>query len=192
MALPSSQRLTPHFTAGELGADNPAITGAQLSNLYRVAQWLEIMRTLCGDRPIIVTSGFRTVQHNRDVGGSGTSSHLDGLAADVKVQGVSLFSVYRTLSDARAQGTLPVFDQVIFYPIQGHCHVGLGGRSRKEFRIRIYEGTGGTPLLTADLIATLPGFGDEDTAPNVLADLVPWWVPLIAGAALILLLVLLP
>lgn len=35
------------------------------------------------DKPIHINSGFRTPQHNQDVGGKESSSHLKGLAADV-------------------------------------------------------------------------------------------------------------
>jgi len=33
---------------------------------------------------IIITSGYRCEAHNKEVGGKGTSSHLKGLAADIK------------------------------------------------------------------------------------------------------------
>lgn len=35
------------------------------------------------DKPIHINSGFRTPQHNEEVGGAESSSHLKGLAADI-------------------------------------------------------------------------------------------------------------
>ena len=35
--------------------------------------------------PFVVTSGFRCPKHNKRVGGSSTSSHMKGLAADIAV-----------------------------------------------------------------------------------------------------------
>lgn len=35
------------------------------------------------NRPFVITSGYRTEAHNREVGGSPTSSHLFGYAADI-------------------------------------------------------------------------------------------------------------
>jgi len=37
----------------------------------------------CFDRPININSGYRTRQHNEEVGGKESSSHLKGLAADI-------------------------------------------------------------------------------------------------------------
>lgn len=36
--------------------------------------------------PFVVNSGFRCEEHNRNIGGSETSSHLVGCAADIKVK----------------------------------------------------------------------------------------------------------
>jgi len=38
---------------------------------------------------IIITSGYRCEEHNREVGGKGTSSHPKGLAADIKCDDLS-------------------------------------------------------------------------------------------------------
>ena len=45
---------------------------------------LDIVRDLCGF-PIMVTSGYRTIAHNKSVHGSKNSSHLLGWAADLAV-----------------------------------------------------------------------------------------------------------
>lgn len=37
--------------------------------------------------PFVINSGCRCVNHNKEVGGSPTSSHLKGLAADIKITG---------------------------------------------------------------------------------------------------------
>ena len=39
--------------------------------------------------PVIITSGFRSEQHNNKVGGAKKSTHMDGRAADIVVKGVS-------------------------------------------------------------------------------------------------------
>lgn len=83
--------LTPHFKLSEftrsnkaqqLGLDNTP-TAAALANLPRTAQMLENVRAYLGGVPITVTSGYRGPVLNKAVGGSTSSDHAQGLAADV-------------------------------------------------------------------------------------------------------------
>lgn len=51
---------------------------------HEVVQALDIARDIYG-YPMVISSGFRSVEHNRAVGGSPKSSHLLGWAADIAV-----------------------------------------------------------------------------------------------------------
>jgi hypothetical protein len=82
--------LTPHFTleemtfseaAARLGLDNTPIQTA-ITNLGMVAAAMERIRTLLGDRPIVVHSGYRSAGVNQAVGGVAMSAHCQGLACD--------------------------------------------------------------------------------------------------------------
>lgn len=80
---------------------------------------LDPLRAMIG-RPIIITSGYRSQQVNELVGGSKTSQHLSGQAADIHVQGFTpeqMEIVYEI-----AQMYLD-FDQLIFYPSKNIIHV---------------------------------------------------------------------
>ena len=44
-------------------------------------------------RPIQILSGYRTVEHNRNEGGSKNSKHMEGIAADWYVPGMHIASV---------------------------------------------------------------------------------------------------
>ena len=46
---------------------------------------LDAARTLAGV-PFVITSGYRCVRHNIVIGGSKTSAHLDGWAADIAAE----------------------------------------------------------------------------------------------------------
>jgi zinc D-Ala-D-Ala carboxypeptidase len=166
MSLPSNSLLSAHFTAGELRADAPGIPAGAVANLKRVADYLEVVREVLGNKPIRVTSGWRSDTYNEQVNGSPTSSHLDGLAADiVPLNSASMYDNYLALAGAG----LPVFDQIIFYPVQGHIHVGLGPANRREFRIKLAEGSGGTPLVSDSNAGRLPGAsGSGNAAVNVV------------------------
>lgn len=49
---------------------------------------LQQLRDMAG-RPVIITSGYRNAAYNLKVGGSPTSRHLRGEAADIQVPGLS-------------------------------------------------------------------------------------------------------
>jgi uncharacterized protein YcbK (DUF882 family) len=48
-------------------------------------------------RPCIVTSGYRCPTHNKEVGGAEKSKHLEGLAADIQIKGLTPNAVYNYL-----------------------------------------------------------------------------------------------
>lgn len=77
----SLEELTHSATAQRLGLENSP-TVRELANLMRLAAVLEDVRRVLGHRPILVSSGFRSEAVNKAVGGSATSAHRLGLAAD--------------------------------------------------------------------------------------------------------------
>ncbi len=64
--------------------DGGAVSAATAKeNALRVMWQLEAVRHKLGDRAMVVTSGFRSYACNSSVGGSSTSNHLYGRAADL-------------------------------------------------------------------------------------------------------------
>ncbi|WP_448826708.1 D-Ala-D-Ala carboxypeptidase family metallohydrolase [Capnocytophaga bilenii] len=59
-----------------------------MPNVKALAQQLEVLRAALGNKPIIITSGYRTPAHNKKVGGADNSQHLTASAADIVVKGV--------------------------------------------------------------------------------------------------------
>lgn len=80
-------RLSDHFTLAELtvtqqrGLDNTP-SPAAIDNLRKLAAMMETVRCALGDKPIIVTSGYRSPAVNKAVGGSVYSEHMIGSAVD--------------------------------------------------------------------------------------------------------------
>ena len=78
--------ITEHFTLEELTNTSHrnilnVPTDYVIINLGRLANELEKVRTRLGF-PIFISSGYRSPELNELVGGSKTSAHLSGLAAD--------------------------------------------------------------------------------------------------------------
>ena len=90
-------QLTEHFTLEEFtdsqtaarkGIPNvPPIGSPDRANLQRTAETMEEVRTLLGDKPILISSGYRSPAVNSAVGGSKNSAHMSGLAVDFSCPG---------------------------------------------------------------------------------------------------------
>lgn len=73
----------------------------------RLVTALEELRAKLGNRSIVITSGCRCDNHNRNVGGSPSSQHLRGAAADIAVYGISGADLYlysRDIPDIKGFG----------------------------------------------------------------------------------------
>lgn len=83
----------------------------------RLLDKLQQLREKIG-KPVIVTSGYRTPAHNQRVGGHPNSYHMQGLAADIVVAGMTSREIATV---AREVG----FTGIGVYPTRGHCHVDV-------------------------------------------------------------------
>lgn len=115
-----------YFTRDELCQPDRAkhATPEIWASLGALGVQLDKLREHIG-RPIRVSGGFRDEATNRRVGGSPTSQHLLGQAADIQVDGMTPEQVARAVL---ACG-LP-FDQLIWEPTW--VHVSVGPRNRRE------------------------------------------------------------
>ena len=105
--------MTPHFTLAELThTDHRSLDNtpneAERANLLRLAEFLEIVKTTLGSKPIMVNSAFRSKEVNDAVGSKDSSQHRKGCAADIRVPGMTPDAVVRAILLAQ----LP-FDQII-------------------------------------------------------------------------------
>src|SRR5436190_17071208 len=77
----SLEELVASETAARQGIDNTPSTGT-LTNLIRLAETLERARRALDNHAMLITSGYRSETLNRVIGGSQSSMHTLGLAAD--------------------------------------------------------------------------------------------------------------
>jgi len=81
---------------------------AEIANLTRLAQFLELVKAKLDGKPIMVNSAFRSKQVNDSVGSKDTSQHRLGCAADIRVPGMAPDQVIRSIM---SHGLY--FDQII-------------------------------------------------------------------------------
>ena len=111
-SLPSdgnNMQLSEHFelaeflvseTAARRGIANEP-TPQIIDNLRRLCQLvLEPLRVKLA-RPVVITSGYRSLALNRAVGGSPTSHHMQGRAADIIVPGMTPLAVCQAVNQLK-------------------------------------------------------------------------------------------
>ena len=86
--------LTPNFTLEELThTDHREFDNMpdadELANLYRLADFLEQVKVVLGNKPVMINSAFRCAEVNKAVGSSDKSQHRRGCAADIRVPGMT-------------------------------------------------------------------------------------------------------
>ena len=97
--------LSEHFTLEELTAtshrefDNTP-KASELANLMRLAALLEQVKTVLGNKPVMINSGFRSKQVNDSVGSKDTSQHRIGCAADIRIPGMTPNEVVKAIMDS--------------------------------------------------------------------------------------------
>lgn len=81
-------KLTENFSIEELNKHKFDMPDEVLDNLKMLAVQLEIIRAHF-NAPVIINSGYRNLEYNRNIGSKDTSQHVKGTAADIVVSGVS-------------------------------------------------------------------------------------------------------
>jgi|TARA_R110002073_G_scaffold74668_2_gene182613 uncharacterized protein YcbK (DUF882 family) len=69
-----------YFTYGEFDSPDSVGSGKLVSD--ELISMLDVARKKYG-KSMAINSGYRTIEHNKSVGGTPASSHLKGLAADI-------------------------------------------------------------------------------------------------------------
>ena len=124
-------RLSPHFTLGELcktsvnTLDGNIPSHEDIENLKRLCPWLEELRLRYneryvvsppesgGEEPIIITSGYRSPEVNKCVGGAYSSNHLTGCAVDIRCVGVEQAIRYAAILLDTADEWKQDFDELL-------------------------------------------------------------------------------
>jgi zinc D-Ala-D-Ala carboxypeptidase len=145
--------LTPHFTLEEFtdsqtaarkGIPNvPPVGSPERANLKRTADVMEEVRSLLNNHRVLISSGYRSPAVNAAVGGSKSSAHMSGLAADFSCPD---FGTPRQICKELEPHMKKLGIDQLIYEYDSWVHLGL---------------TGGTPrhmAMTIDNKGTRSGF----------------------------------
>ena len=163
--LNKSMHLSEHFTLGEVTKTSVKTAGERsatqgdallaknipshvaIENLKNLCEnWLEELREnynliyegvgdCKGDEPIIITSGYRSPEVNKAVGGAPTSNHLTGCAVDIRCIGIEQAIRYACILLDIADGTKRDYDELfIERSKQGRYWIHFAARPKDNRR----------------------------------------------------------
>ena len=137
-------KLTQNFKLSEFlvtntGLPNTPGHGSEVyANIVRLAGMLQRIRDYVG-QPIIINSGYRSQAVNKAVGGANNSSHLYGLAADIRTGKHSPLELAHLIDNSGVE-----FDKLIIEPTWVHIQVHKAG-DESNYRIMYAIFNGGKP-----------------------------------------------
>ena len=137
-------KLSEHFTFFELTRTsivelqkvNRVIAEDYIDNLKILASArLEMIRSFF-NRPMAITSGFRCEKLNERVGGSKTSQHMIGDAADFYIVTMEIKDVFEVIMKRLSNFR---WGQLIYYPEHGFIHISNIGAGKNKNQVLIYD-----------------------------------------------------
>lgn len=117
-------KLTTHFKSEEFGCNGKDIPKSLIKNCTRVAEVLEVIREFF-QKPIIINSGYRTIIHNKKIGGKENSKHLKALAADFRINGVKHDRIYKAIAFLIGIGRLKEIEFTYYNEAKNFTHIQL-------------------------------------------------------------------
>lgn len=129
-------QLSPNFSYREATYSASAINNKidnspsplQLKNMEFTASKMEEVRKILEDRPIMVTSWFRSLALNKAIGGAMKSQHAQGQAVDFKCPGYG--NIRRICMALMANKETLQYDQLILEPTWVHISFVSEGTPR--------------------------------------------------------------
>ena len=117
-------RLTKNFELEEFACkDGTPVPVKFHNNCKELAENLQVLRDSLGV-PLEILSGFRTVKHNKKIGGASASFHLTASAADLKADSLPTYEIYMRIIKLMAEGKmkkggLKCYPTWVHYDIRG-------------------------------------------------------------------------
>ena len=99
-------KLTANFSKSEFESkDGSPMPLDVLQNIQVLAEQLQVIRDEIG-KPISITSGYRSPNHNARIGGAKHSFHVRGMAADIQVAGMHPMDVKKVILKLMNEGKI--------------------------------------------------------------------------------------
>lgn len=117
------EQITKNFNFEEFKSKDGAKTPLEAKiNIVKLACNLQRLRDYL-NKPIIINSGYRSPNHNKNVGGAKNSQHVTGKASDIRVSGISPEKIkeaieHLILKGDMLQGGIGIYNTFVHYDIR--------------------------------------------------------------------------
>ena len=99
-------KITKNFNRSEFECkDGSPMTENQFKNIQELANNLQVLRDAL-DKPIHITNAYRSRNHNQSIGGSKTSQHILGKAADIYVEDLTPKALAKVIEGLIEEGKM--------------------------------------------------------------------------------------
>jgi uncharacterized protein YcbK (DUF882 family) len=121
----NTKKLSRNFDWSEFESHDGAIMPESAkNNIKELVKNLEVIRTASGNKPIRINSGYRSPQQNANVNGKSKSYHLQGMAADFVIVGMTTKQTRDLIENLIAagkikQGGIGNYPTWVHYDIRG-------------------------------------------------------------------------
>ncbi len=121
MGTPLFKDLYPNFSRSEFACKGICCCGASSPIDDSLVEGLQELRDILG-HPLKVTSGFRCVTRNKEIGGAEKSMHIYGKAADISCTKVSPKDLARAAEDVEVfkNGGIGTYSQWVHVDIRSN------------------------------------------------------------------------
>jgi uncharacterized protein YcbK (DUF882 family) len=104
--------------------DGSSVPEEHIENIKELAKNLQVLRDYI-DKPIVVISGYRSLQYNTSIGSKPTSQHVKSKAADIIVSGMTPLEVRNTIIKLIKEGKMKkggvgVYSSFTHYDTRGY------------------------------------------------------------------------
>jgi len=121
-------KITEHFYSEEFACKDNTLYPNEwiITRLEPLCDMLERIRIEFA-KPIKISSGYRTLNYNRKIGGAQASQHMQGRAADIFIPGVNPSALYNRIKSLHSQGLI-ILGGIGSYPTFTHIDTRPGNR----------------------------------------------------------------
>lgn len=118
-------KLTKNFNKSEFDSKDGAVMPPDvLKNIQELAENVQVIRDYLGVS-ININSGYRSLAHNKRIGGVANSSHVKGKASDLSSKKATPRQIYNAILELIKQGKIynggvGLYDTFVHYDIDGN------------------------------------------------------------------------